>query len=121
MKFDLRNNRTMMSHLMLSDRDLCMKIRDTPLWTDGGTLEATLQINGIEVPAQVIEDFMKSLWERSCKEAKLKYDGDSFEDRVEAKARQLLKEHSGKALDKLATLTEQLNEIEETITPHWER
>ncbi len=123
MKFDLRNTKTIMVHLMLGDRDLCTKISETPLWTEAvdERLEATLQINGIEVPAQVMEDFMKSLWKSACDEAKLKYDGDSFDNRVEEKARQLLKEHSGNALDKLATLTGQLNDIEETITPHWER
>ena len=121
MKFDLENKRKFMSHLLLEDLKLCDKVANTSLWEEGEVLEAKLQINGVDVPAEHLESFMKGLWDNANEQLRDKYDVDGFEQRVDNKAKQLLKDHAESALDQLHELTDKLNNIGDVLKPHWER
>jgi len=121
MEFTIEQNKTMMAHLMLSSESVSTEVARTTDWIDNEELVATLQINGVEVPATVMEEFMKGLWVRAKDDAKYKYDGEKFEQRVEDRANQLLKDHADNALEQLQDLTEKLESIGDVLTPSWER
>lgn len=126
MKFNLNDCSIFMSHLLLEDATLADKVSHTKPWLDNQTLEATLQINGVEVPASHIEDFMKSLWKRHEESVEsgykiLKTKQDDFNNQVELKAKEILRDHADDAISKLVDMQNSLHNIEDTITPHWER
>lgn len=121
MKFGLTDKNKFMTHLLLEDKNLTTEVAVTPLWTEDMVLEATLQINGVDVPAEYLESFMKGLWAHAEEQLREKYNADSFDRKVEEKAEQLLKDHAGNALTQLQDLTEKLESIGEVLTPHWER
>ena len=121
MKFNLKDCKVFMSHLMLESEELSTKVAETTLWTEDGILEATLQINGVEVPAEHLEKFMKGLWGHAETQLRKKYNADQFDDRVEEKAKQLLEEHADNALEQLCDLQNKLDEVGNVLTPHWVR
>ena len=121
MKFNLEGCGKFMSHLLLESNDLAGQVSKTSLWVEDGVLEATLQINGVEVPAEHLESFMKGLWEHAENQLRKKYKTEDFDRRVEEKAKQLLKDHADNALEELYDLTNKLENIGDVLTPHWER
>ena len=121
MKFKFEDESAFMNHLLLESRGLATSVSKTKLWTESETLEATLQINGVDVPAEHLESFMKSLWDRAVEQLRTRYKADDFDRQVEEKAKQLLKSHADNALDKLYDLTSKLEGIEDTIKPYRER
>ncbi len=126
MKFDLEDCSVFMSHLLLEDATLSEEVSKTPLWKDTKTLEATLQINGVEVPASHLEAFMKSLWKRHEESVEsghkeLKRKQEDFDNQVELRAKEILREHADDAVNKLVDLQNSLHNIEDTIKPYWER
>lgn len=106
---------------MLSEYDVAEKVAITPNWKDSELLEATLQINGVDVPAEVMESFMKDIWNKACKQYSEKYNAVNIDNLVEERAQQLLKDHADDALTKIGELTDTLNGYDNLLTPHWER
>jgi hypothetical protein len=121
MKFKLEDHQVALNHVVLEDAKLCMELADTPLWKDQGIFEATLFINGLSVPAELIETTLQNLYSRCEEFYKEKYDVNNFDERVEARAVELLKTHADNALDKINRLTEILGEPDVQLTPYWER
>lgn len=120
MKFSIRENKTMMAHLMLGSVDVCEKVRHTPQWADDGELEATLQINGVEVPAQVMEDFLLDLWERAEKAAGEKVDESRFNERVQDAVNKTWEEQTQPILEIMTSLHNKLQEADQLIKYSWE-
>ena len=121
MKFKLEDHQVALNHVVLEDAKLCMELADTPLWKDQGIFEATLFINGLSVPAELIETTLQNLYSRCEEFYKEKYDVNNFDERVEARAVELLKTHADNVLDKINRLTEILGEPDVLLTPYWER
>ena len=80
-----------------------------------------MTVNGVEIPAQMMEDWLQFQFESLCKKAKEQYDPENFDKRVEERAKELLKEHADNALEKLEQLQNILYNSEDLLTPHWER
>lgn len=118
MKFGMKKNDTMMQHLMLCDYSIVEKVVATDGWKVDKELHATLQINGVEVPAEVMESFMLSLWER----AKSQYEDETkcFRKSVEEKARQILQDSCGSLLDVMGNLQDKLSDVDSLIKYNWE-
>jgi hypothetical protein len=121
MKFNLENHQVALSHVVLKNTDLCLQLADTPLWKENGILEATLIINGVNVPAELIENTMHDLYAQCEDYYKEKYDAKSFDERVEERAIELLKEHADNALERISRLTEILDNPDVLLTSAWER
>lgn len=121
MKFNLENHQVALRHVVLQDEDLAMEIADTALWKEQGIFEAKLIINGVEIPAEVIEDTLQKLYSHCERFYEEKYDVSNFDDRVEERAKELLQEHADNALDRINRLAELLNDPSMLLVPHWER
>lgn len=126
MKFNLEDCSVFMSHLLLEDANLAETVSHTLPWLDDQTLEATLQINGVEVPASHLEEFMKSLWKRHEESVEsghkeLKRKQEDFDNQVELRAKEVLREHADDTISKLVDMQNSLHNIEDTIKPYWER
>lgn len=121
MKFGLKKNDSMMQHLMFScGMDALDSIRKTPQWKDEGILEATLQINGVDIPAEVMESFMKSLWERAKSHYEEQTNADEFKSKVENRAKELLSDSCGGILSVLNDLQNKLSDVDNLIKYNWE-
>lgn len=120
MKFNL-DHKVALSHLVLQNTDLAIQLADTPLWLNQGVLEATLQINGVDVPAELIEQTMQELYTRCEKYFKEKYDSAKFDQRVEERAQEILKDHADNALERMYKLINVLESPDVLLTPSWER
>lgn len=121
MKFNLDNHKVALSHLVLQNTELAIQLADTPLWLNQGVLEATLQINGVDVPAELIEQTMQELYARCEDHFDEKYDSAKFDQRVEERAQELLKEHADNALERMYKLINVLESPDMLLTPSWER
>lgn len=121
MKFNLDNHKVALSHLVLQNTELAMQLADTPLWLNQGVLEATLQINGVDVSAELIEQTMQELYSRCEEFFKEKYESTKFDQRVEERAQELLKEHADNALERMYKLINVLESPDVLLTPSWER
>lgn len=121
MKFDLTDYKTALYQVVVENDKLCTQLADTPLWKNEGVFEATLIINGVTVPAEHIENTLQNLYTQCEEYYKRKYDVSSFDERVEERAKELLREHASDALVKIGTLTEILEDSTKLLQPCWER
>lgn len=121
MKFNLEDHTVALSHVLLNNREHAIKVSDTSLWKEYGVLEAKLTINGVEFPSELIENVLQDLYSRCEEFYKEKYDAKNFDDRVEERAKELLKEHADNAFEKISNLLEVLSDPSVLLTPHWER
>jgi hypothetical protein len=121
MQFTLDQDQLALNHITLENRDKAVEIASTELWKTREILEACLTINGVEIPAQIVEDWLQSQFEVLCKKAKENYDPENFDKRVEEKAKELLKLHADNALEKIYELQSRLEDVDSLLTPYWER
>lgn len=121
MKFDLEDHTVALSHVLLENKEYAFKVSDTSLWKDNGVLEAKLTINGIDFPAELIEEVLQGLYSRCENFYKEKYNVNNFDDRVEERAKELLKEQADNAYERMGKLIEILDNPEVLLKPHWER
>ena len=84
-------------------------------------LKATVQVNGVVIPAEVFENCLQGLMSHVESYYSKTYDADNIDALVEIRAEQLLKDHADNALEKLHALCNTLESVEDTIKPHWER
>ena len=117
MEINIDDVRQMLSHVILQSENACSKIADTDIWKNEKKMICTVTINGVDIPAQDFEDTLKHFVE--CVERHVDVKG--FDEKVEEKAHELLKNHADNALDKLYNIASQLENIENTIIPHWSR
>lgn len=121
MEINIENPSQLLSHLLLEDIVVADKVRDTEAFQKDRKVTATVQMNGVEVPAEVMESVLQKLFEQVQCHYRNQYDADAFDRRVEEKAKQILQEHADNALEKLHNLTMVLEDPEHLIVPHWER
>lgn len=121
MKVDISNPQQIMSHILLCNTALVDKVVSTKEWTELDKLTGELTVNGVTVSAQVLEDALQTIFYQIEEHFKEKYDVDKFDEHVEQKAKQLLKEHANDALNVLSDLSDKLHEAEDLLVPHWER
>ena len=121
MKVDIENPNQLLSHILLRESEIVSLIADTDKWKNEGVIEARVSFNGIDTDGQLLEDVLQKLFKQVENHYSEQYDADQFDQRVEEKAKALLKEHADNALEKIRELSDQLENIEYTITPHWER
>jgi len=104
-------------HILLGSGDeYCELVKDTIQWQKHGKLQATLQINGIPVPAKGFEDYLIQCWEQ----AKEKAGANEMDRRVKEKAEAILKERAQSVLDVLVDVEDKLNNINDTVKWSWE-
>lgn len=121
MEINIENPKQLLSHFLLADIGVAEKVRKTEPFQDQRTITATVQMNGVEVPAEVFEKVLNNLLDQVKVHYREQYDADAFDRRVEDRAKQILKEHADNALDKIHNLSMVLEDSENLLTPYWER
>lgn len=121
MKFNLRDDQVIFSHLVLQDCACAEAVAETEAWVEEGTLEAEVKINGVVIPAEVFEKWMHDQWEMMEESFKERYDTANFDNRVEERAKELLKEQADKCLDVMYDLQQKLEQADAMLTLRWER
>lgn len=121
MNFNLEDSKVFMSHILLSDEQVASAVSDTSLWINDKKLTAKLEVNGVEVPAEVLEEFIKGLWGNLKTQFEREYKTKTIDQKVEEKALELLKERGDNVMDKLTNLINVLSDPENLVTPYWER
>jgi hypothetical protein len=115
MKFTL-NHKTILEHVVLNNREIATQIAETPQWKEGGVLEASLIINGIDVPAKELEKVLKQMWDQ-CKVDSGK---KAFEEKVREKAEESLCEKKDSVYNTLLDLQNKIESMESDIKYPWE-
>ena len=108
MKFNLGNPSVIFSHLVLQDHKAASAVAETKQWTEDGTLEAEVKINGVVIPAETFEKWMQDQYAAMGIEFKERYNPEQFDARVEEKARELLNEHAEGVIDAMRVLQDNL-------------
>ena len=124
MKVNIENKDQYLAGIMLHNEEFCNKVTESDEWK--GTknpreIEARLTICGIEVDAQLVEDFFNEVSENYSNHLRIKYNADNIDKLVEERAEELLKERADNVLEKLYNLQRTLEESSNIITPYWER
>jgi len=117
MKIDIDNPAQLLSHVLLQDGDVTKAVAETDQFKDRGEITCTVQFNGVEVPAEKLEEVLAHF----VKEVEKLVDLDSFNDKVEERAKQILSEHADNALEKIQWLTDMVDSPDMYIKPEWER
>lgn len=109
------------SHLVLQDKDYAEAIAASKEWTEDGILEARLTINGIEVPAMALNQLLMEMWDQANDKARKLLDVEEVEKMIEARAKEILEEHTDNAIQKLTDIINTIEDPSNLITPTWER
>lgn len=120
MKFKLDDANLILNHLVLQDHKIAQEVASTPEWKNDETFTANLQINGVEIPAEVIEEFFKDRYKMIENGLKAKYDADNIDKMVNDRALNLLKERADKVLDAMYKIETVLQSSEDILKPWWE-
>ncbi|AUR84682.1 coil containing protein [Vibrio phage 1.063.O._10N.261.45.C7] len=111
-----------LSHLVLGDHETAMKIAETELWNDGdGVLEMDIKVNGITLDTEVFRKVMENMWQQARKQAADEVDESQYRDRVEAKAKEILKNQSDNVLEALHDLQGKITYTDNLIKFEWEK
>ena len=121
MIIDIDNSQQILSHVLLGDIELAGKVAKTDAWKELEKIKGELTFNGVTVSSQCLEDALQKLFKQVEENIKEKYDADKFDERVEERARQILKDHADNVLDKIEGIADSLREIDDVIVPYWER
>ena len=121
MKVDIDNPKQMLSHLLLDNVDVVTAVAETINWNKSGEINCTVQFNDVELPASILEDVLHKLFKQVEDHYSEKYQADAFDQRVEEKAKEIVKEHADNVVEKLYNLAQVLEESGDLIKPHWER
>jgi ethanolamine utilization protein EutA (predicted chaperonin) len=113
--------KVLLSRIVLQNRDIALKIAKTDMWVKDGVIEVRAVFNGIEASGEILEKALNNFVEQIDSHYKEHYDANKFDERVEQKAREILKEHADNALEKIDRLFEVLQDSDNIIKPHWER
>lgn len=121
MKFNLENDQVIFSHLVLQDCKAAEELAETEQWRENGILEAEVKVNGVLIPAEIFEQWMHDHYNAMEEKFKERYDASNFDDRVEERAKELLKEQADGCLDVMYNLQQKLEEADSMLTLRWER
>lgn len=117
MKINIDDNSQLLSHVLLADKNVCEVVADTENWINNGNIICTVQFNGVECPAEVLENVLQNF----IKYIEKQVDYDKFEQKVEERAKEIIQEHADNVIDKMQDLLVKLQESDDLIKPHWER
>jgi hypothetical protein len=121
MKIDIENPNRLLSLFLLENVDIVNSVAETKELKDNGRIIATVKMNGVEVPAEVMENVLQNLINQVEEHYREQYNADAFDKRVEDRAEQILKEHADNVLEKLYSLSTKLEESDSLIKPYWKR
>lgn len=116
MKIDVNNTSQLLSHVLLQNKEVVDKVCKNKQFRIDGKVEATVYFNGVKVPAETLEEVLKHF----IKCAEESVDMKTFNDRVQAKAEEILKTHTDNIMEKLQVLGEINNRPEDFIKNGWE-
>lgn len=111
----------LLTHLILHNRKVAEEVAESAQWKEDGIINITVQFNGVEMPAEILEETLQGFVEQIETEISEAVDKDKFEEEVEKRAKQLLNDHADNALEQLCELQEKLYGIENVLTPYWSR
>lgn len=69
MKINVDNPAQLLSHVMLQNRSVVDAVVATEEWKENGTVTATVSFNGVEVPAEALEEVLQhfvDIIKKSC-------------------------------------------------------
>lgn len=118
---NINDKNSLLTLLFMSTDSVVDGVCDTNNWLKDGIIQCKVSFNGVEVPAEefekVLDEWVKSI-ESHFNE---KYDAQNFDNRVEERANQIIKQHADGILESMANLQHVLSESEDLITPYWKR
>lgn len=100
MKIDINKQEQLLSHVLLQNTEVATAVAETPEWTEDGVIKATVQFNGVEVPAETLEEVLQHF-------VKCIEDACDF-DSVQAQIKEAVRK--SKAIE-----DESVRELEETV------
>lgn len=116
MKFTL-DSKEMFSHLVLTDSDYAMVLAESREWVENGEFTAKVLINGIECPAQALNDLLEHMWKLANNES-----GQSdFDLKVKEAAEELLQEKANVLYETIAELSNKLDDVTQLLPYNWEK
>lgn len=103
MIYELENNKVIFNHFMLSNEELSIKISKTDMWKQEGKLEALVFVNGVEVPAEVINAFFQKLYNKRMSEIKEQFERkySDLDKEADRRVSRILRNRAKKALKDL--------------------
>ena len=122
MEFGLDSVEKLVSHWMLHDGDVAMKIAETPEWKASdkrnGGLTARVTVNGVELPFAVFDAFLMDFVEHEDKKRAEQY--ADLEAEVERRLKQALQDRADKIIEAMDNLRDTLQDAGEILKPYWE-
>lgn len=114
--FGIHDASILLSHFAIQDHKTAQKIAATDLWRDQQKFQAAVQINGVEVPAQVFEDLLKH-WYSSMESQIEKQKGFlELANAVETAANEILNKKKEDLINKMHDIANLLDSIELDVT-----
>lgn len=117
MKIDIENPAQLLSHVLLQNSEVATKVAETDEWKNNETITCTVQFNGVECEASVLESVLKHFIE--CVEEEVDVEG--FNDKVQEAAKQILQERAEGIMEKLEQIQRVVDYPEDYIKPYWEK
>ena len=115
MKADINDQSQILSHALLENRDIVKAVASTEAWINNQEITVTVQFNGIDLPAEVLEETLKGISDYMDRHYREKYNVNKLEALAEARAVEIVRERAGSVLDKMSELTYLLEDIESMV------
>lgn len=119
MKFDFRDNERFVAHWMLEDHDIAKAIAETPKFVNGNKTIAKVSVNDVELSFESLERFMQYQYDRTVEEARKQF--SDLDAEVERRLKIRLQNEANSIIERLDEFRDHLKNIDDLITPHWEK
>ncbi len=106
----------LLSHLLLQDTGVATAVAETSQWKEDGEVVCTVQFNGVELPAEKLEEVLAHF----VKQIEDKVGLTDLNQKAEERAREILSERASDLIGKLDQLQMVVSAPEMFIKPHWE-
>lgn len=115
MKFTLKS-KDLFSHLVLNNKSIAEKISETKAWKEAESLEGKVFVNGVEIPAESLNQLLKDMQDQ----ANIETGAEAFRKEVENKAYEIVGEQQCETLSALDDLRNKISEVDTMIKFPWE-
>lgn len=120
MKFDIHAYDQIIYHWMLQGKDtLIDKISHTPEWVEEKKFVAKVTVNGVELAAEALEEWLKEVYKRTVDKAREEF--ADLDAEVQRRLEKRLVTEAQPIIDKLNNLTQALDDIGSAVKPYWEK
>lgn len=99
MKINIDNPNQLMSHFVLHDADVAKEVSETEQWKKEKTITATVQFNGVSVPAHVMEQVLQDLFRQTQEHYRKEYNADNFDTAVTLACEKKIKDTMQKVME----------------------